>query len=145
MDFGLSKTMDAEPGGGQLTRIALTSQGAGTAFYRSPETFEAQARISSKVDVWSTGIIFFEVLYGKRPFGDNLSQEAILRQGGPFDAASGAPDGGPPACLVFPSSPKVSDETKNFISRLLSVDYQKRPDPRWILDHDHYWTKFAKE
>lgn len=33
--------------------------------------------ISNKVDVWSLGIIYFELLYGKRPFGHNMSQQQI--------------------------------------------------------------------
>jgi len=33
------------------------------------------------VDVWSCGIIFYEMLYGKRPFGDDMSQERILKEG----------------------------------------------------------------
>ena len=35
--------------------------------------------ISSKVDVWSVGVICFELIYGQRPFGHNLSQERILK------------------------------------------------------------------
>lgn len=31
-------------------------------------------KISSKVDVWSVGVIFFELLYGKRPYGDGVKQ-----------------------------------------------------------------------
>lgn len=55
LDFGLCKLMD-----GEESRMDLTSPGAGTYWYLPPETFsEYQTKISSKVDVWSTGIIFF--------------------------------------------------------------------------------------
>jgi serine/threonine protein kinase len=37
-------------------------------------------RISNKVDVWSAGVIFFQMLYGRRPFGEGLSQEQIFRE-----------------------------------------------------------------
>jgi tousled-like kinase len=40
--------------------MELTSQGIGTYWYLPPETFtENDPLISTKVDVWSTGVIFF--------------------------------------------------------------------------------------
>lgn len=67
-DFGLSKIMDPEnynPDHG----MDLTSQGAGTYWYLPPECFvvgKNPPKISSKVDVWSLGVIFYQCLYGKK-------------------------------------------------------------------------------
>eukprot|EP01090_Pellita_catalonica_P004936 TRINITY_DN1474_c0_g1_i4.p1 TRINITY_DN1474_c0_g1~~TRINITY_DN1474_c0_g1_i4.p1 ORF type:complete len:678 (+),score=129.02 TRINITY_DN1474_c0_g1_i4:147-2180(+) len=71
-DFGLSKVMDED-----VTAMELTSQGAGTYWYLPPECFETKnkPKISSKVDVWSVGVIFYQLLYGKKPFGDECSQQ----------------------------------------------------------------------
>ncbi len=69
-DFGLSKIMDPEnynPDHG----MDLTSQGAGTYWYLPPECFvvgKNPPKISSKVDVWSLGVIFYQCLYGKKVF-----------------------------------------------------------------------------
>lgn len=60
LDFGLCKLMDSED-----SRMELTSQGVGTYWYLPPETFchdsrsRQAATISPKVDVWSTGVIFY--------------------------------------------------------------------------------------
>lgn len=73
LDFGLSKIMYGED-----TRIDLTSQGVGTYYYLPPEAFEENdPQISAKLDVWSLGVIFFELLYGLKPFGQGLSQHEI--------------------------------------------------------------------
>lgn len=42
--------------------------------YLPPECFGDSPRISSKVDVWSLGVVFYQMLYGVRPFGEGLSQ-----------------------------------------------------------------------
>ena len=49
----------------------LTSQGAGTYWYLPPECFvvgKTPPKISSKVDVWSLGVIFYQCLYGKKVY-----------------------------------------------------------------------------
>ncbi len=55
-------------------------KGAGTYWYLPPECFIQgdSARISPKVDIWSVGVVFYQILFGKRPFGDNVSQQAIV-------------------------------------------------------------------
>lgn len=35
--------------------------------------------LHTQVDVWSVGVIFFQMLYGRRPYGEGLSQEQIMR------------------------------------------------------------------
>mmetsp|Transcript_14305 Transcript_14305/g.33943 ORF Transcript_14305/g.33943 Transcript_14305/m.33943 type:complete len:578 (+) Transcript_14305:51-1784(+) len=115
-DFGLSKMADTTSPEGI---IDLSTRGAGTSWYLPPECHEvASPTINSKVDVWSTGVVFFELLFNRRPFGDGQSQDAFRRQAGSEDTFD----------LVIPTSPKVSNEAKEFLRRLLTRDREQRPD-----------------
>jgi tousled-like kinase len=79
--------------------------------------------VSSKVDIWSIGVIFYEMLYGKRPFGHGFSQSKIISQGVILNATK----------VEFPNqSPKkyrISEEAKNFICECLKYDQSERLSP----------------
>lgn len=130
-DFGLAKQLE------HGDEMELTSQGAGTYWYLPPECFQmgsAPPRISSKVDVWSVGVIFYQCLYGERPFGHQLSQEAILQHQTILHARE----------VVFPDTPKVTDEAKAFIRRCLTYDVAARPDVV-AVSHDPYLARPRRE
>lgn len=118
-DFGLSKIMEDDKD------TELTSQGAGTYWYLPPECFEighSPPKISSKVDVWSAGIIFFQMLYGFKPFGHGMSQEKMLIEQTITKSTQSVP---------FPEgkeSPKVSDRAKDFCRKCLAYHQWERPD-----------------
>lgn len=119
-DFGLSKVMDEDsyhPDYG----MDLTSQGAGTYWYLPPECFivgKTPPKISSKVDVWSVGVIFYQCLYGKKPFGHNQSQATILEENTILKATD----------VAFPPKPVVSNEAKQFIRCCLAYRKEDRND-----------------
>ena len=75
-DFGLSKIID-----NNCDKVQLTSQGVGTYWYLPPECFEEKINIniSSKVDIWSCGVILYEMIYNKKPFGNNCSQDKLVK------------------------------------------------------------------
>jgi len=127
-DFGLSKIMEAKDT--ESTGIELTSMGAGTYWYLPPECFKtggAPPKISSKVDVWSTGVIFFQMLFGVRPFGEGLTQEKVLSDRTMLQATQ----------VIFPTKPAISNEAKAFIERCLTYSQQYRPDVM-TLSQDAY-------
>lgn len=116
-DFGLSKIVEDDVGS---QGMELTSQGAGTYWYLPPECFELNKTplISSKVDVWSAGILLYQMLFGRRPFGHDQTQERILREDTIINARK----------VEFPSRPTVSNEAKEFIRRCLTYNQAERPD-----------------
>ncbi|CAN6695241.1 unnamed protein product [Malus baccata var. baccata] len=116
-DFGLSKIVEDDVGS---QGMELTSQGAGTYWYLPPECFELSKTplISSKVDVWSAGILLYQMLFGRRPFGHDQTQERILREDTIIKARK----------VEFPSRPAISNEAKEFIRRCLTYNQAERPD-----------------
>jgi len=85
MDFGIAKWVypEDEPLTGTITKDTLTHEGSivGTLAYMSPEQARGE-RVDIKSDIFSLGIIFYELISGKQPFvrantAETLS--AILR------------------------------------------------------------------
>jgi len=64
------------------------------------------------------GVIYYQMLYGKRPFGDGQSQDKVLSNNLILNATE----------VKFPMKPQVSKEGKDFISELLSHNQVLRPD-----------------
>uniref|UniRef100_A0A8C9TVB0 non-specific serine/threonine protein kinase n=2 Tax=Scleropages formosus TaxID=113540 RepID=A0A8C9TVB0_SCLFO len=119
-DFGLSKIMD-DDSYNSVDGMELTSQGAGTYWYLPPECFvvgKEPPKISNKVDVWSVGVIFYQSLYGRKPFGHNQSQQDILQENTILKATE----------VQFPPKPVVSPEAKAFIRRCLAYRKEDRID-----------------
>ena len=68
MDFGLAKV-----GGNDISRLGTT---LGTTAYMSPEQARGE-RVDQRTDIWSMGIISFELLTGKLPYAGEFEQAVI--------------------------------------------------------------------
>ncbi len=106
MDFGIAKMND--------TNVMLTSTNAlGTIDYMSPEQIKMAAEVDHRADIYALGVVLYEMLTGRRPFGGSGPQVlfAHLQQ--------------PPAnprTLV----PTIPHETAHAILRALSKDADDR-------------------
>jgi dipeptidyl aminopeptidase/acylaminoacyl peptidase len=83
LDFGVAKLRDEEDRRGAETMTLHTESGTivGTAAYMSPEQLRG-APIDARADIFSLGVVLYEMLAGRRPFaGDTISElySAILR------------------------------------------------------------------
>lgn len=124
-DFGLSKIVEADSAGS----MELTSQGAGTYWYLPPECFvlDEKVRISNKVDVWAIGVIFYQMLFGRRPFGDGMSQDKLLSDQTMLNARS----------VPFPSGAAVSSGGRDFVQACLQYDQDDRPSMAQLCEHPY--------
>jgi len=125
-DFGLSKQNTHGDEG-----IELTSQGAGTYWYLPPECFtranDRAPKIDNRVDVWSIGVIFFQCIYGKKPFGNNQSQQEILERKTIVNANE----------VTFPARPLLSPDAKDFIRACLIYRKEDRADIFTLASHSY--------
>lgn len=112
-DFGLAKIIKGED---------MLKTACGTPGYVAPEILNQQP-YDEKVDVWSLGVILYIILCGFPPFYHE-NNSALFKQ-----IKAGAYD--------FPSPywDSVSDEAKDLIARMLTVDPTKRPSMQEVLDH----------
>ena len=118
-DFGYSKVMNEE---------SMTATNLGTPATKAPEIMFGND-YNSKADLWSVGVIIYQLLFDKLPFpAKNVSQlkEIIRKSNG--------------VKLPEPNNNPISDVCFNLIDRLL----QKNPEER--IDFDDYFNhKFFTE
>ena len=80
LDFGLAKLIrdDSDPDSSRMETHAQTEDGIvlGTMPYMSPEQIQGK-RLDHRSDIFSLGIIFYEMITGRRPFHGDTSAELI--------------------------------------------------------------------
>ncbi len=91
-DFGIAKDTDVT----QLTSANCT---VGTAAYMSPEQCRGETDLTAKSDLYSLGIVFYELLTGRKPFEAENAMEMFLKH---CNEAAKRPIH-QPGCLDIPS------------------------------------------
>eukprot|EP00750_Incisomonas_marina_P011775 INCI16417.1.p1 GENE.INCI16417.1~~INCI16417.1.p1 ORF type:complete len:677 (-),score=116.79 INCI16417.1:2382-4412(-) len=98
VDFGVSKIFNEHE---------VLHQVIGSASYMAPEVF--QGRYSSKCDIWSVGVILYQMLSGKKPFANRMDTQLN------------------DASFSEPAWKVVSPSCIAFVKRLLTRDERRRP------------------
>ena len=65
-DFGLAKIMSTDPAAARLT---VEGQVMGTPHYMAPEQLERPLAVDHRADIYSLGVVFYEMLTGDLPLG----------------------------------------------------------------------------
>jgi eukaryotic-like serine/threonine-protein kinase len=109
LDFGVSKLTGAE--------MALTGtvQALGSPLYMSPEQMQAARDVDGRSDIWSLGIVLFELLGGRTPFHAETLPELCTKVffGEPLPLASLRPDV-PPALVAVILGCLEKDRARRF-------------------------------
>ncbi len=77
-DFGIAKDTD-------VTALTAANSAVGTAAYMSPEQCRSVRDISHKSDLYSMGIMFYELLTGRKPFVGESAMEIFLQHANKTD------------------------------------------------------------
>ena len=114
LDFGLAKLTEIIPGLPDVSTNVRTETGMmmGTVKYMSPEQLR-EAKVDERADIWSLGIVLYEMLTGVTPFEARTSNDTV--------AAILAPQ---PAPLKFPD--KIPRPLRESITKALAKECDTR-------------------
>jgi len=111
LDFGISKIR--MPGSGSMT---MTKTGAmmGTPYYMSPEQMRGSKDVDQRTDIYSCGVILYEMVTGTVPYGGSTFSEVV---------AHCLEDEFPDPKKVYPDFPA---DLSNLLRRSMEKDVSKR-------------------
>ena len=124
LDFGLAKLNNTgvKPVNDATLTMALTGKNeiVGTLYYMSPEQLQAQAtgqEIDGRSDIFSFGLVLYEMLTGKRAF-EGSSPASVI------------------AAIMERPAPSIADVAPPALDRVLKRCLEKDPDNRWQSARD---------
>jgi serine/threonine-protein kinase len=114
-DFGIAKRAE-EPDGGEASQLTLQGTVIGTPQYMSPEQLTG-GRVDARSDVYSLGLIVFEMLTGQRPF----------QASSPVEWAARHTTADPPSLDSFEVTRTLPEHQKEAVAHALAKLPERRP------------------
>ena len=97
---------------------------AGSPNYLAPEVLDEKIGYSYERDIWSLGVILYELIFGKKPFLSKKGDKGEL-----FDKIKRVD-------YSFPKNSNISESAKDLIKKIFVLDPKKRITLDGILNHD---------
>lgn len=104
----------------------------GTPITQAPELYSMKEKYTSKADLWSLGVCYYQMLFGEFPFDGN-SIEMLKRRALDFSGNN----------LTFPDHPVISQESRNLIVSLLQPKPKNRIDWFDFFNHPLFSTDLS--
>lgn len=80
LDFGISKVLPADSNlDGSDVGVTKTSALLGTPLYMSPEQAQSAKHVDVRTDIWSLGVVLFELLTGAPPFPGESFGDVVFK------------------------------------------------------------------
>jgi serine/threonine protein kinase len=111
MDFGMSRNL--------MNASMMAQTYVGSPAFMAPEVIR-QDRYSFKADVWSLGVVSYEILAGRPAFDCRSYRELEIKQKQP---------------LTYPADCTISEEAKDFLRGLMTYDPDRRPSIEEVQSH----------
>lgn len=109
VDFGIA--VSEEEANQDLTKVGVT---LGTPSYMAPEQFKNSKNVDKRADIYSVGVMLYEMVTGKKPYPSGLSPECIANiQKGKHKSAKKV-------------NPKVNGMVLSYIRKLMHPNIKRR-------------------
>ncbi len=116
-DLGIAKCDDASS-----AHLTQTASVFGTPAYMSPEQAQDSGKVDARADIYSLGVVFYEMLTGQCPYRGDTIGEILAR----IVAQTPPPD-------VRKIRPDVSKETAELIHQMMAKSVTERPVSATVL------------
>lgn len=75
VDFGIVKQLGAS----EIDALTKDASMMGTVLYMAPENLRRKKDVDERVDIWALGVVLYELVTGKVPFGGDTMPEVVAK------------------------------------------------------------------